>query len=235
MIRLDGDAVRQARLDLGLSQRALAKAVGIAPWPLINIENGDTGPSSEITLPMLQRLVDTLGVPLTALLADDTPAPPNDIGARAPEAGPDDMASLGALLLHSRVNTSKTDLADSLGWTMDRLRLAARALDHHLRPLGMSVHSLRGGYLIRPYDGYKSSTRTRIDRITSARTGLHQLAARLIHTARTGALNTQNLSGADRPHLARLLRDGILTADGKTAMPGPALLYALDVPEEPPA
>jgi transcriptional regulator with XRE-family HTH domain len=231
VIRLDGDAVRQARLDLGLSQRALAKAVGIGPWPLIKLENGETGPSSEITLPMLQRLVDTLGVPLTALLADDTPSTPDATGARAPEHGPDDMAALGALLLHTRVNTSKTELADSLGWTLDRLRLAARALDHHLRPLGMNVHSVRGGYLLRPYDGYKNSSRTRIDRITSARTGLQHLAARLIHTARNGTLNTQNISGADRPQLARLLRDRILTADGKTALLGPALLDALDVPE----
>ena len=234
MIRLDGNAIRQTRLDLGLSQRTLAKVVGLSPSAVVKLEADQTGPSSEITLPMLQRLVDTLGVPLSGLLTDDTPTGPNPDRAHAPDARPDDPAALGAVLLHAHVNTPKPDLADSLGWTLDRLRLAARALDHDLRPLGMHVHDLRGGYLLRPNDGYRTRGRTRVDRLTAARTGTHQLAAELIHRAlQPGGLHTQRIAGSHRPHLSRLLRDGVLTLNDQIAQSGHALLDALDIPENP--
>lgn len=88
VIRLDGDAVRLARLDLGLSQRALARAVGLSNTAFITIENADPNLGSELTLAHLQRLVDTLGVPLQALFTDDTPQLPADHRAHAPEHGP---------------------------------------------------------------------------------------------------------------------------------------------------
>lgn len=234
MITLDGDAVHRTRLELNLSRRALAQAVGLAPNAVEAIETGAVGRRNEITLPQLQRLVDTLGVPLGALLADDTPDTPDAHGAHAPEHGPDDTTALGALLLHTRANTPKTDLADALGWTLDRLRLAARALDHQLRPLGMQVHSLRGGYLLRPHDGYKGSVRTRVDRLTGARTGMSTAAAELIGRALAGDTGGKTVPVAHRPQLAALLRDGVLVldADDRSLRPGPALLDALDVPDQ---
>jgi len=93
VIRFDGNAVRTHRLDLSLSTRGLASAVGVAPSLIDKIESRDGGQAIEIGMPQLQRLVDALGVPLGALLADDTPQTPDAAGAHAPEAGPDDMTT----------------------------------------------------------------------------------------------------------------------------------------------
>lgn len=230
MIRLDGQAIRIARLDLGLSQRSLAKAVGLATKSMSDIETGNPGAGQETLLP-LQRLVDALGVPLSSLLAEDTPSGPHDAGARAPEAGPDDMAVLGSLLLECRVNTAKSDLADTLGWTLDRLRLAAAALDHHLRPLGMQVHSLRGGYRIRPAGGHTDRVKVTADRVTAARSGMTNADAELLHRALTGGLETRQVTAGWRPRLGRFLRDRVLIENGHATSPGPPLLDALDVRE----
>ncbi len=230
MIWLDGQAIRLARLDLGLSQRSLAKAVGLTTKSMSDIESGHPGAGQETLLP-LQRLVDALGVPLSSLMAEDTPSGPHDAGARAPDAGPDDMAALGSLLLDCRVNTAKSDLADALGWTLDRLRLAAAALDHHLRPLGMQVHSLRGGYRIRPAGGHTDRVKLTADRVTAARTGLTNADAELLHRALAGVLDTKKVAAGWRPRRGRFLRDRVLVDDGHAAVPGPPLLDALDVPE----
>lgn len=233
MIRIDGDTVRDARLALGLSQRSLAQATGVAPHTIVRIEGGITAHDTEVMLSHIQRLIDTLGVPLHQILADDTPAAPNADRAHAPDAAPDDMAALASVLLHTRANTLKTELADTLGWTLDRLRLAAAALDHHLRPLGMQVHSLRGGYLIQPLNGYEGGgSRSRIDRATTARIGSNKIDAALIHEALFGELQTQRVGIGQRPRLGRLLRDDVLTEDGLITKAGPALLDALDVADD---
>lgn len=234
MISLDGDAIRINRLDLGLSQRSLAKATGLNTKSMSDIETNHHAAAEQTLLP-LQRLVDTLGVPLRALLADDTPNGPDDTGANAPQAGPDDMAALGALLLNTRVNTLKTNLADDLGWTLDRLRLAAAALDHQLRPLGMQVHTLRGGYRLRPADGHRSKAKARADKTTGARNGLSIPEAELIHRALHGGMDTQKISVSQRPSLGRLLRQSVLAQQDVQAVPGPPLLDALDIPDDPAA
>ncbi len=232
MINFDGDAIRNHRLDLGLSQRSLAKATGLSTKSMSDVETGHPGAAGETLLP-LQRLVDTLGVPLRDLLNDDTPNGPDNTGATSPQAGPDDMAALGAHLLTTRVNTLKTDLADDLGWTLDRLRLAASALDHHLRPLGMQVHTLRGGYRLRPADGHRSKAKARADKTTGARNGLTIPEAELIHRALHGGVDTQKISVSQRPSLGRLLRQNVLAQQDVQAVPGPPLLDALDIPHEP--
>ncbi len=55
-----GMFVLEKRMDLGLSQRELAKRVGTSQNQVYLIENGETNP----TLDTLQRLADVLGFPL---------------------------------------------------------------------------------------------------------------------------------------------------------------------------
>lgn len=229
MIRLDGDAVRDARLDLGLSLREVSRSSGIGAAALRNIET-DQETGTEITVVMLQRLVDTLGVRLRDLLADDTPGGPNRDRAHAPEHDPtDDVPALADLLLHARVSTHRKDLADGLDWTLDRLRLAAASLDHDLRPLGMQVHTLNGGYVLRPLGGY-TNARKRIERRNTAENGMTAPAARLVHEALTTGLTVKSIGQARRADLGRLLRDGVLAENGTDYTPGHALRDAVDVP-----
>ena len=228
MIRLDGKAIRTCRLDLGMSARDLCTATEISPPALRRIEDDEVVPRTQMTVLMLQRLVDTLGVRLVDLLADDTPNSPGTHRADAPEARPDDVPALSDLLLHARVRMPKRDLALALGWTLDRLRLAAAALDHDLRPLGMQVHSMHGGLLLRPVGGY-TNARRRIERRNTAEKGMSVVAALLVHQSLTTGVTAQWVSQARRPDLARLLRDGILAPAGQDYVAGPALLDALDV------
>lgn len=55
-----GIFVLEKRMDLGLSQRELARRVGTSQNQIYLIENGETNP----TLDTLQRLADVLGFPL---------------------------------------------------------------------------------------------------------------------------------------------------------------------------
>jgi len=150
VIRLNGDAVRDHRLDLGLSARDLSTATGISTPTLRAIEENADVSRTLMNVLMLQRLIDTLGVRLGDLLADDTPTARSAEKAHAPESRPDDVATLSDLLLHARTKTSKRELAAALGWTTDRLMLAVATLDRDLRPLGLQVHAINGTYLLRP-------------------------------------------------------------------------------------
>ncbi len=101
------------------------------------------------------------------------------------------------------------------------------------RPHAVEGSDLRGADLLRPNDGYGTKGRTRVDRLTAARTGMFALAAELIHRSlQPGGLHTQRIAGSHRPHLSRLLRDHVLTDTGQVAARGPALL---DVPHDPAA
>ena len=42
-----GEAIRKRRLDLGLSQVAMARQLGVDPWTLLNWEKGRTQPRRE--------------------------------------------------------------------------------------------------------------------------------------------------------------------------------------------
>lgn len=231
MIRLDGKAIRTCRLDRGMSARDLCTATEISAPTLRRIEDDEPAPRTQMTVLMLQRLIDTLGVRLVDLLADDTPNSPGTHRAHAPEARPDDVPTLSDLLLHARVWMPKRDLALALGWTLDRLRLAAAALDHDLRPLGMQVHSVNGGLLLRPVGGY-TTARRRVERRNTAENGMTVNAAVLVHQALTTGVTAKQVSQARRADLARLLRDDILLPSGEDYVAGPALLDALDVPDD---
>ena len=92
----------------------------------------------------------------------------------------------------------------------------------------MQVHTLRGGYLLRPLDGY-TNARRRVERRNTAETGMTTTAAQLVHLALTTGVTVKMVTAARRPDLSRLLRDGVLTETHTGYAPGPALRDALDV------
>ncbi|MDR5875134.1 helix-turn-helix transcriptional regulator [Vreelandella gomseomensis] len=59
--------LRQARLNAGLTQNALAEAIGCSQSDISRIESGQR----DITLERLKAIAAALGVPVAQLLADE--------------------------------------------------------------------------------------------------------------------------------------------------------------------
>ena len=62
-----GEKIREARKKLGLTQNALARRLGIPYQGISQYERGTRNPKLET----LNRIADSLGVPLSQLLPDD--------------------------------------------------------------------------------------------------------------------------------------------------------------------
>ncbi|MFN0006384.1 MAG: helix-turn-helix domain-containing protein [Planctomycetota bacterium] len=56
-LRTLGDRLRARRMDLGLTQRALASTLGVNPWTLLNWELGRTAPQRRF-LPLVETFLD---------------------------------------------------------------------------------------------------------------------------------------------------------------------------------
>lgn len=65
---LIGEAVRAARVQRGMSRKALAAAIGVSPTQIYRIESGRSGANIET----LQKIAQTLGVPVSSLLDEGT-------------------------------------------------------------------------------------------------------------------------------------------------------------------
>lgn len=76
-----GDRIRDARADAGLSQRELARRLGLSPSLISQLESGQSKPS----VGTLYAIVSELGVSLDSMIrgGDDSPAEPE---AAAPQA-----------------------------------------------------------------------------------------------------------------------------------------------------
>lgn len=225
MTQLDGPTVRLARLNLGLSTRKAAALARISAIVWLRVERGDGTSVTAITLRQLDRIAEVLCVPPSSLLQDsDAPQP-------RPTAEPSDVAELGALLLHQVVNTSALDLADSLGWTLERLNETAEVLDRLVEPAGLRVHRLRGGLRLRPNTTERGrQVSTAADQLIAARTGLDEATAALLYRALQGSFGTQHFGAALRPKLARAVKMGLLELEQKEIVhPSEALLFAVDI------
>lgn len=66
-----GEKIRDLRKSHGLTQKDLAKATGISPLTMFNIEKG----KKETTLGVIERLAQQLGVSPSDLLSDVSPDP----------------------------------------------------------------------------------------------------------------------------------------------------------------
>jgi len=62
-----GRAIRDAREELGLRQRELARVIGVSPWQMCRWERGSRAPSPRFAM----RLADVLDLPLRTLLGGE--------------------------------------------------------------------------------------------------------------------------------------------------------------------
>lgn len=188
--RFDGARLRRRRLELGIAEDAFARSLGVTPTTLRHLEAGN---SANHDLRFLTRYSAALGLdfidlfetPTTEVPARDGPAP----GAPTDERRTDDARRVGAALVASGGELHVDSLAEALGWSPERTRLALDDLEGRVRACGMRL-VWRGGtrVLLAPEDGEAPAV-ARHSRRQLETFGLNRAEAitivRLLHGARS--------------------------------------------------
>lgn len=133
----DGERLRRRRFDLGLSETALSRSLGVSPMTLRHIEQ--SGPISGHTMRFVVAYAASLGLHPLDVFIDD----------RGPVAGPgldpvegdaaSDVGTVGATLVGSFGTMRIDGLAQALEWSPERTRLALDGLAAVAPALGMRV------------------------------------------------------------------------------------------------
>jgi transcriptional regulator with XRE-family HTH domain len=138
---LNADLIKQRRLELGLSQREVARRVGISAPAILAIEHGTN--HHALTLRVVSDLACALAIPADLLLASrDQPPPPAD-----------DDVTLEAALLSVRGARPAALLARALGWRRSRLDRAASDLTDRYSGTGAALVRTPRGLQIQPRPG----------------------------------------------------------------------------------
>lgn len=223
---INGQLVRTRRLEVGLSERALASIAGISLATLTDIEDHD-GRDRHIKLIGLFRLAEALD--LTPMqLVDVRPA-----DAPTPEPGrgdaQDDADAVGHLLFEARVVLNIDDVAQALGWTYQRTRQALQCLDGRLKGTGFHVHLFTGRAQLRPCDPAAGLTAT-VSTVLSARRGIDRPKAALLYRTLTGSGKSgRGIHGTSRGRSALLLLGLVKEAGSRQMDLGDDFKYALDL------
>lgn len=175
-IRLNGDLIRRARLARNLSQRIVARNAQLLPAQLLKLER--SGRCEQLTLGALFRLADALCVEPASLLE-------HSHEARIPKA--DDVAVEAALASVGRA-TNRDDIAWALGWDLERVNRALRALEERLQMTGQRLGAVKiGWYSLAPADDVlPHQARANLQRAAITEFGLPLRHARLLRKLANG-------------------------------------------------
>lgn len=218
----DAALFRERRLTLGLSQRLLARSVGVSVSTLALVEQGsDHVQHLSLSLSQVRRLADALGVPLSDLLTEPSE---QDRSSQDDDPTTRDGALLGELLHSARWrNGAVADARIALGWDRKRFDAAIKALAAALPGTGLRLHRIPG-YAALIADGADPAAVEPFKQAESTRVGIRARQAKLIREAVLGKVPRTNLSGfaassSDRPGKAQgltsLMRSGLLVQRGK--------------------
>lgn len=178
---INGGLVRARRLEMGLSQRALARTAGFGLATLTDIENHD-GQDRQVTIVELVRLAGAL---------DISPARLVELAPEEPQAAPpvhddDDAQQVSHVLLEVRVIVAVDDVAQALGWTYDRASNALDALNSRLAGTGLHVHRFAGRVQLRPVDPAPDLT-ARAANVVMTRRGMSRPQAAQLYAVLQGS------------------------------------------------
>lgn len=204
---LDGEHIRQRRIELRLSHRAVAAHLGVSPAAVRCIEDGRN--HNDLSLATIVRLADTLAVGITTLFRPATPTdPPTD---------DTDVATLGSALHAAGTLTPTAAIAQALGWTIDRTNQAADRLANTLTPAGLRLHRLNGQLAIeRATEPIDPTQLKAVVRAHLLRAGMNLTEARLLRRIADGR-RVKELSNPDAVAYGTLTNAGLVDADGALA------------------
>lgn len=132
---LDGEVVRHRRTSAKLSVRALAGVLGVAPEVINRLEAGMR--QNDLDVAFLVDLADKIGVTVEQLLLD---RPRRCAATEDPdEIGDGDVREAGAVLAGAADWVQLDDLAEVLGWTIERALVAVDRLTELAPNLGLRM------------------------------------------------------------------------------------------------
>lgn len=205
-LHLNAGRLTLLRMDRGIASRQLAYDSGINLNVLNRLEAEGGYLGSSLTLAQFLRLCDRLGV-APGVLIDETPSP---------DAEPNDVALLGAMLHELRTAVPLVVLTDVLGWTAERLHAAAGGLVPVLAPAGLTVHVNDDRIAVRAVNddhALVTVAARKHPRASLSQRLVTPPRARLVHKALNHTLFTHALSDDDRRNLATLVRAGLIQED----------------------
>ena len=209
---LDSDLIRARRLELGLSERTVAKhlGVGASQSVLRGLEAGTN--HKDLALGDLKRLADVLGLQLHQLLAPPAEKAPVFAGPPTREGWLGlAVAQVGALLYDVDHLIPIEALASSTGYTLEQIDDVIDELETHLRQVGLMVHRLGNSVKIwRTIDAVSRSTLQPTWRQHVARCGLDIGQVFLLHQTYTGR-RSKTLTNDQKVTTNQLVNAGILT------------------------
>ncbi len=205
---LDSDLLLRTRLRRGLSQRQLARTIGLSAPVIARLEAGEGHGALHIW--RLAALADALALPLTALFTSPT--------SQTPPA--DDDVHIEAALLSSRAHLRSEELAHGLDWTHARTDQALRALRERLAGTGALLYRNGNGWTITAREGILDrASERRLAAAQRARRGFRLDEAALLWQIaynQLDAATARNPGRRMRQLLAQLLRAGLVERAGGT-------------------
>jgi transcriptional regulator with XRE-family HTH domain len=222
---LDTDRIRSRRVELRLSQRTVAAAIGTAAGVVVGIERGTN--HRDLTVAQLARLADALGLDVVDLFT--TPAPADDTTEAAPDADSDDAAVLGAMVELAGILTPITALAEAAGWTLQRTNEALDTLEGRLRSSGLRLHRQPGKVaIVRAVIGDDTERVKTLVRTHLSRDGVSATEARMLRRIAAGT-TPQNPSNPEAVALGVLANAGLIETTDGGASKAPVWVLADDV------
>ena len=203
---MDATLIRQRRLELALSRRAVARDVGVSEGAVARVDQG--AGADDWTLRQLRSLAEALAVDLADLLRHrDTPA----------AADANDVQLIGSLLARFKRLVPTSALAHATGWDLPRVNRTVCALDASVRPTGQRVQRLRGGVALRPARSEADAEQLgQLLRRELARTKMSSSQLAMLAAVADGTIDEQRFSEADRLAYASLLNaDLIVEREGR--------------------
>lgn len=217
---IDGHKIAELRRLAGLSQRALARLLCVAPMTIHRIENG--GGHGDLSLRFIDRLAPALGADLATLL----PAP------RDAEPSSDDVAVEAALADIGRY-VPVEELARALGWTLGRTNVALAHLDKRLESTGTILKKKRHEYSVGPRRARLTEEQhDRLQRVALNRFGLHLGTARVLRDALDGLVDGEwerNAPAWKTLALGALLKNRLLRMEGQRAVIAEDVRFSLQM------
>lgn len=218
---LDAALIRRRRRELGLSLRGVARHLNVSAAVIERIEEGIN--HNDLPLALAAALADTLAIPRQHIWAQPHPADTDTA---------DDAATVGALLAETGVLTPREALADALTWPLHRVDAALEQLDQHLRPLGWTLHHLKGDVDIRRHPGAANPEQIQtLLRHHHARRSLTRSEARLLYRILGGLTEQRISSNNDRVALGRLQNAGLLNDEAEQPTAAEAVRYSFCLDE----
>lgn len=204
---LDHDRIKRRRKQLNITQRGLARQLGVSLTVVTNLESGIN--HDDLPLGLVRRLVDALALEPCDLLTSGPEDATTDVGS-APDA-----AAVGVLLTQLDALAELDTLAHALQWPLQRAADAVNTLADRLDGTGIRLHQLGSQVALRPASNDSPDVLRRLHRRQQARRGLTLTEARVLHRAWAGRLDPHRLGNADRVALQRLQAADLVGDDGR--------------------